>query len=262
MRRAIFLTWLALATASAPTAAASYRCVSLAYPPLIQQDAGAPAHGLAVDIVRAVFARLGHDITVEVMPWARSLTLVRLGQRDCVFTIFHSPQRAQFLDFSKQSIIPQVIYFYARKDGGQTFNGDLDALAGRRVGTVLKVNYGERFEAARERYAIGEVATLEQNFRKLVLGRVDLVPSNVYTATYTLENMGDPAVLAAVVRLPTPVDNVASHIAFSKARELTALRDQFDTELKAFIASGAYRRLLEQYGIGITPELARFLDQR
>lgn len=259
MLRILFPALLTLATASSSAVADSYRCVSLAYPPLIQQDGGGPAHGLAVDVVRAVFARLGHDLTVEVMPWARSLTMVRLGQRDCVFTIFRTPEREQFLDFSNESIIPQLIYFYARKDAGLAFNGDLSALAGRRVGTVMKVNYGERFDAARERFTVQEVATLEQNFRKLVLGRVDLVPSNVYTATYTLANMHDPAVDTEVVRLPIPLENVASHIAFAKNRQLTALRDQFDRELKAYVASGAYRHLLDQYRIAVTPEMARFL---
>lgn len=260
MHRLLLPALLTLATASPSAVADSYHCVSLAYPPLIQQDAGSPAHGLAVDVVRAVFARLGHEMTVEVMPWARSLALVRLGQRDCVFTIFRTPEREQFLDFSRQSIIPQLIYFYARKDAGLTFNGDLGALAGRRIGTVMKVNYGARFDAAREHFTVQEVATLEQNFRKLVLGRVDLVPSNLYTAAYTLANMHDTAVDTEVVQLPVPLENVASHIAFAKSRQLTALRDQFDKELKTYIASGAYRHLLEQYHIAITPEMARFLD--
>ncbi|MBA5635566.1 transporter substrate-binding domain-containing protein [Duganella sp. LX20W] len=260
MHRILSAALLTLAAASTPAMADSYHCVSLAYPPLIQQDASGPAHGLAVDVVRAVFARLGHDMTVEVMPWARSLTMVRLGQRDCVFTIFQTPEREEYLDFSKESIIPQLIYFYARKDAGVAFNGDLGTLAGRRVGTVMKVNYGEKFDAARDHFTVQEVATLEQNFRKLVLGRVDLVPSNVYTASYTLANMHDTAVDAEVVQLPVPRDNVASHIAFAKRRQLTALRDQFDKELKAYVASGAYRHLLEQYRIAITPEMAQFLD--
>ncbi len=261
MRISLWAVLLALA-ASPRAGAEAVRCVSLEYPPLIQKDADGAVRGLAVDVVAAVLKRLGHSLSVEVLPWARSLALVRLGERDCVFTIFHSDERARFLDFSRESIIPQIIYLYARRDGAVSFDGDFHALAGRTVGTVRKVNYGPRFEAARATLALQEVASLEQNFRKLVLGRIDVTPSNVYTASYTLGLLERDGTAAQIVQLPLAVESVPSYIAFAKNRHLTALRDQFDVELRAFVASGAYRRLLEQYRIGLTPELLRFLDAR
>jgi polar amino acid transport system substrate-binding protein len=255
------LSCLLVAAAAAPRASAShFRCVSLDYPPLIQQEAGGPVHGLAVDLVGAVFARMGHTVSVEIYPWARALALVRQGQRDCVFTIFHTAEREGFLDFSRESILPQIIYFYGQRSGATAFNGDLAALAGSRVGTVLSVNYGARFDTARAALAVREVATLEQNFRKLALGRLDLVPSNLYTASYTLRQMGAGA--ADIVQLPLALENVASHIAFAKSLRLTALRDQFDREFKAYLAGGAYRKLLDQHRIEMTPELGRFIDGR
>ncbi|MDC8756128.1 substrate-binding periplasmic protein [Janthinobacterium fluminis] len=262
MRAGLLAVLLALAAPPRGAAAEVLRCVSLEYPPLIQKDADGRAHGLAVDIVGAVLRRMGHALSVEVLPWGRSLALARLGERDCVFTIFHSPERAQFLDFSRESIIPQIIYFYARRDGAVAFDGNLRALGARTVGTVLMVNYGAKFEAARPALQVQEVATLEQNFRKLALGRIDLTPSNLYTASYTLGLLGASGVAARIVQLPQPIDSVPSFIAFAKRRHLTALRDQFDVELRAFVASGAYRRLLEQYRIEVTPELARFLAPR
>ena len=242
--------------------AGAYRCVSLNYPPLIQQDAGRPVHGLAVDIVTTVMASLGHTVSVEILPWGRALALMRQGERDCIFTIFQTPEREQFLDFSRESLIPQIIYFYARDDHSVRFEGDFAALAGLRVGTVLSVNYGARFEAARPQLAIREVATLEQNFRKLTLGRVDLIPSNVYTASYTLDKLLGAELAGHIVKLPQAIDSVPSYIAFAKGRQLTALRDQFDRGLRALIASGEYRRLLERYRIEWTPELSRQVDGR
>ncbi|WP_317202999.1 substrate-binding periplasmic protein [Janthinobacterium sp.] len=257
MRTALCVALLALA---APGAGATLlHCVSLDYPPLIQKDADGLVHGLAVDIVGAVLHRMGHTLSVEVLPWGRAQALARLGERDCIFTIFHSEERARYLDFSRESLLPQIIYFYARRGDAPAFAGDLGALAGRPIGTVLKVNYGARFEAARAGLAIQEVSTLEQNFRKLALGRIDLTPSNLYTATYTLGMLEGSGIAARIVQLAQPIDSVPSFIGFAKGRHLTALRDQFDVELRAFVAGGAYRRLLEQHHIEITPELARFL---
>ncbi len=242
--------------------AEAYRCVSLDYPPLIQQDASGPAYGLAVDIVATVMARLGHTVSVEILPWGRALALIRQGERDCIFTIFQSLERERFLDFSRESLIPQIIYFYARDDQSARFEGDFAALAGLRVGTVLSVNYGARFEAARPQLAIREVSTLEQNFRKLILGRVDLIPSNMYTAGYTLDKLVGAELAGHIVKLPQAIDSVPSYVAFAKGRRLTALRDQFDRGLRALIASGEYRRMLERYSIEWTPELSRQVDGR
>jgi polar amino acid transport system substrate-binding protein len=257
LRCAILITSLAL---SAPVDAALLRCVALNYPPIVSLDANGHAHGLAVDIVGAVLARMGHTLSVEVLPWTRALALVELGQRDCVLNLFHSAERARYLDYSHVSMLPQIIYFYARDDHAPQFEGDLGALAGRRVGTVLSVRYGQRFEAARANLRIQEVPTLEQNFRKLELGRIDLVPSNLYTASATLRGMA-PAP-AHVVKLARPLDSVDTFFALAKSRQLSPLREHFDRELTAFIASGAYQHLLAQYQIEITPELQRFLTAR
>lgn len=259
MRLGWCAAWLACAVLPRGAAADALRCVSLDYPPLIQKDADGRVHGLAVDIVSQVLLRMGHTLSVEVLPWGRSLALVKLGQRDCIFTIFESPERAAFLDFSRQSLLPQIIYFYARSGAAPAFDGTLAALKGRAVGTVLKMHYGARFEAARADLEIREVSTLEQNFRKLALGRIDLTLSNLYTASYTLANVSPPAIAAHIIQLPQAIDSVPSYIAFPKAGRHTPLRARFDLELKAFIAEGAYRRLLERHHIALTPELARFL---
>lgn len=234
-------------------------CVSLEYPPLIQKSASGKVEGLAVDVVTSVFSKIGQTVEVEVYPWARSLSLVKDGERDCIFTIFRSAEREQFLDFNKESIIPQLVYLYAKKGGTATFSGDWEAMKGHKFGTVIGINYGPVFEKAKPTLTIDEVKTLDQNFRKLVSGRTDFVPSNLYTASFTLGQPESKDYAGDVVKLPTLVDSVPSYIAFSKAKKLTALRDKFDVEFKKFLASGEYKKLLDKYKIESTPELTKFL---
>ncbi|HYD82327.1 MAG TPA: transporter substrate-binding domain-containing protein [Paucimonas sp.] len=240
---------------------ASYTCVSLEYPPLIRTGDDGKPEGLAVELVSRVFRQLGHTLKVEIYPWARSLELVRTGQADCVFTAYRSPDREQFLDFSNEPIVPQIVYLYARKDSKIAFDGNLDSLKGLRVGTAHKVLYGARFEEARSRLDIYEAPTIELIFQKLAHGRVDVVPSNVYTATATLAALGLRDSSGPVVKLPTPVEIVPSFIGFSKQRKLTALRDGFDAEFRKMLASGECRQLFEKYRIESTAELARFFER-
>lgn len=248
---------LFLAFAALPVHAATLHCVSFEYPPLIHQVADRPPEGLAVEVVSAVLAQLGHTLKLELYPWARSLALAYQGHADCIFTLYRSPEREQYLDYSQEPIATQVIYLYARKDLALNFDGNLASLAGLRVGTAHKVNYGPKFEETRSRLAIDEAPTIEQNFLKLALGRIDVAPSHVHTASFTL---GLPALqqyVSRIVRLPVPVETVPSYIAFPKKRGLAELRDRFDIQLRQFLGTAEYRRLLEKYQLNEPPKLAR-----
>lgn len=253
---------LALSAFSLCAHSEQYTCVSFEYPPLIYKGADGRSEGLAVDIVSSVFKQMGHSMTVELYPWSRSLASIRLGEKDCIFTIYRSPEREQFLDYSNESIAPQIVYFYTRKDSNVSFNGDLEALKKLRIGTAYKVNYGPKFEDMRARLNIDEAPTIEQNFKKLVIGRVDLIPSNLYTAASTMEQAGLKEYAGQIVKLPIPIENVPSYIGFAKLRKLGALRDGFDAEFKKFVASGGYKRLLEKYRLADTQEFSSFLQKK
>jgi polar amino acid transport system substrate-binding protein len=240
----------------------TYTCVSFEYPPLIYKGADGHTEGLAVDIVSHVLRKLGHAVHIELYPWGRALALAKQGETDCIFTLYHSPERELFLDYSNEAIVPQIIYLYARKGVTVSFDGDLSSIKGFHVGTAHKVNYGPKFEEARPRLVIDEAATIEQNFRKLAMGRVDLVPSNLYTALSTLTSPSLRKYADHIVRLPTPLETVLSHIAFPKARKHMALRDSFDAEFRKFVASGEYRRLLAQYGLDHIQEVTRLTQAR
>ena len=256
------LALLALASCSLCAYAEQFTCVSFEYPPLIHRGMDGRPEGLAVDIVGAVFKQMGHSMTVELYPWGRSLASIQAGEKDCIFTLYRSAEREQFLDYSTESIVPQIVYFYAKKGSSASFNGDLGALNGLRIGTAYKVNYGPKFEEMRARLNIDEAPTIEQNFKKLAIGRVDLVPSNLYTATSTMEQPGMKELADNIVKLPVPIENVPSYIGFAKSRKLAALRNSFDIEFRKFVASGEYKRLLDKYKLADTPEFSKFLRQK
>lgn len=262
MERVHSIALLALAALPLSSLADSYTCVSFEYPPLIQSGSDGRPTGLAVEIVSRVFQQMGHTMKVELYPWGRSLAMVKHGEADCIFTLYHSPEREQFLDYSNESIVSQTIYLFTRKGAPVSFNGDFSSLKGLQVGTAHKVNYGPRFEGARSQLAIDEAPTIEQNFRKLAVDRIDVVPSHLYTAVSTLELPSLKPHAEKIVRIPTPVENVPSHIAFPKVKNMTALRDNFDAELKKLVASGEYRRLLDRYKVESAPEPARLVNTR
>jgi polar amino acid transport system substrate-binding protein len=136
------------------------------------------------------------------------------------------------------------------------------ALAHPHIGTVNQINYGPKFEQARDAFVLKEVGSLEQNFTKLALGRIDVAPCSLYTASYMLAQPEFQHYADQLTQLPDPIETVPSFIAFAKDRTLHALIAQFDIEFKKVKHSGLYRQWLKKYHIDLTPELHRYLRQR
>ena len=226
----------------------TYAFVTLDYPPLEYAGDDGKAQGIAVEIATRIMNKLGQTLDIKVNPWARSLEMVKSGEADAIFTVFKNPERETFLDFSRNVLIPQIVYLYARKGAPIAFDGNLEKLKNETIGVVSTISYGQKFDQLKPQLKTERVETLEQNFKKLQLGRIDLVISNVYTAEATLFKMN---LQNEFIRLSPAVEDVPSYIGFSKKRELTALRDLFDQELLSMKARGEFDEVLKKYNINI-----------
>ncbi len=239
-----YLVSLMLALLSAIAAAEEYVFVSLEFPPLEYTDKDGTPQGNAVDIVRRIMAGLGHKLEIRIHPWSRSLDLVRKGYADAIFTAYITPERQKFLDYSAEVLINQTVSLYAKKDSPIVFSGDLAILKDKQIGVISTISYGTKFDRIRGQLNIQSVAKLEQNFDKLLLGRIDLFISNNFVADWKLKSTG---LGEKIISLPQEVERVPSYIGFSKKQKLTGLRDAFDQELVKLKKSGEYEKLLAQY---------------
>ncbi len=223
-----------------------YHFVTLEYPPLEYEDIGGRPEGVAVEMVTQIMTALGHRLYIQVLPWTRALKMVRYGQADAIFTIFKNPGREAFLDYAEEVLIPQLVAFYAPVASPVAFNGDLEALKHLRIGVVSTISYGLAFDRFRPQLTVERTATLDQNLAKLLLGRIDLVISNVYQA----ENVIDRLKLGEKIkRLHPVVERIPSYIAFSKIRKLTALRQDFDRQLIQMKKTGRYTTIMDSSGL-------------
>lgn len=223
------------------------RLVTLEYPPYIQTADGA-LDGVAVRVVRQTFAKLGYEVEIEVLPWARALYQVRTGLADGIFTIFKTSEREAFLDYSQQVLFQQGIRFVHRpdvslsEDAIQSFN-----FGAYSVCVINQVSYGSRMDAALAQNQFDQVFRLTrapQCLRMLESGRARLWLSNHFGAR-ALVNQLD---MKDVVEInPHPIEDTPSYIAFSKAQELSALRDQLDQALADMKATGEYQAIIDDF---------------
>ncbi len=248
----VFLTLAAFSQVAADT----LEIVTLQYPPYEYEENG-KTKGIAVDLVRAAFKKIEQPVSISVMPWIRALIMIEKGNVDAIFTAFKTPEREKFADYSKEVLMPQEVSLFALKDSKVTFDGDLSKLYGYLVGMVRKVSYGKKFDDfARENKEVKlyVIKTGELNMNMLLIKRIDILISNRHGAYFILSNMGRTE---EVEELKPVVESVPSYIAFSKKRNLAAVRDKFDKALAGIKAQGEYDRIIAEFYENLKKENSR-----
>jgi polar amino acid transport system substrate-binding protein len=203
--------------------------------------------GMLVDLVAEAYRRAGHSVEVKLMPWARCLKEAETGEVDGVFSSFKLPERERFLAFSKEALTIQVIAFFARPEWTQGFDGDLAAVRDVKIGVIAGTSYGEQFDvAARDGVLrnVDQTNSIESNLKKLVSGRVDLIPSYRYVALDTARRL---QLLAQIREISPPLDSVPTYLAFTKVRDLRKPSADFDAAMASMKQDGTYDRIVGKY---------------
>ncbi len=224
----------------------TYHMVTMDFPPYSYMDKG-NATGIGVDIIIEAFKRMGHDVKIDVLPWARSLSMVKKGKVDAIFTIFKNPERETFLDYSNTVIIPEIVSLFTLKDTPIMFDGDLSELADYRFGLRNQLSYGVKFDAALNDGTLkkAEIVDAEESTALMLLkGRIDIMPSNRLVALMIFKELG---ILDKVNELKPYMQNVPSYIAFSKKRNLATVRDEYDKTFAAMEQEGVIKSIINNY---------------
>jgi len=220
--------------------------VTLEYPPYEYTEDG-KLKGMAVEVVKMIFKELKIDITIEVLPWARAIRYIENGERDAIFTAYKNPIREKFADYSVEVLMPQIVSFFVKKNSPIVFDGDFNKLSKYSMGVVRKISYGQKLDLAIKNKTFKRVENandVTQNFRKLIKGRIDIVPNSKYGGYHILKKLNQ---IDEVDELPLNIQSVPSFIAFSKKRNLTHIRDKFDVILKRLKQDGTYLQILQNY---------------
>jgi polar amino acid transport system substrate-binding protein len=142
------------------------------YPPFAFRD-GSELKGAAVEQVELIMKQTGMEHRLEMMPWARALTLAEKQPMHCVFTTAHNAERHPHFKWVEPLLQGRTLLI--RKAGSPVDPKDLDGAKRFLVGTtrgdftadILKAKNFEKLDLA---------ADFNLTLKKLMLGRVDLMP--------------------------------------------------------------------------------------
>lgn len=215
------------------------------WPPYL--DSASNEGGFAAQIIREAFATQGLDVDFDYLPWSRALMLANTSAYHGTAIWSCTQSRTRRFKFS-EPILPFRYVFYHRASEPFDWQNVQD-LEGKMIGLTQDYAYGTDLKKAARKGIVKTDTTTsdEANFRKLVVGRIDLFPMDPVVGSYILKNELPSVVAGQVTYDPTPVREAAYHVLFSRSNpEAADLKDKFDRGLASLKASGRLAQLLPE----------------
>lgn len=219
-----------------------------AWPPFIMQNSDLSASGHDVEILESVLNLMNIKYKLEFIPWKRLISNIKNKQADAVLGIIITPERKDFLIFPDEPISSGGYVIFYPKTTVFQFN-DLSSLSGKRIGTIGGYSYSSEFQNAKNFHQhpqVGESA-LENNFKKMLLGRLDLLIANKLVGLYTAAKM---QILDQIDYSDRYVSGETQfYLAFSKIERHNTLAQNFSIQLKNFKQTAEYKTIQTRYGL-------------
>jgi polar amino acid transport system substrate-binding protein len=232
-----------LTISASPPAKAADRLIIVAdpFPPFNYIENGEPA-GLNFEIMKAILKDMNRDFELQHLPWKRALLTVRKDRADAVLDVSKDSKRDKYLIYPDECLSESpVIVFYIRQRPFK-YAGP-ESLDGKRIGVMEGYTYGEFFDKHPNLY-VERVPSMEQNFMKLLRGRLDVVISYKEVGISTLKKM---KISDRISYCKNPLLTIPLYIGFSKDRISKEFVADFNARLHKFKKTGRIKPLLKKY---------------
>jgi polar amino acid transport system substrate-binding protein len=225
------------------------------WPPYVM-DPGEGKNGFMVDVAMAALSKYGFEVKFTNEPWTRTLDDLEKGRTDGVVGIYFSDAAGRKLVIPVEEIGISINKFYVKKDSSWKYS-NIKSLEKIVLGVIDSYDYGEinpyieaqkKLPSAAKKVGImyGDKG-LENNLKKLMIGRITATVEDHLVMNYTSSKMGlqDKIKEAGSVK---PLNKVG--IAFSPGNPMSK---DYATALSSGIekmrASGELKKILDKYGV-------------
>ncbi|MGL6151533.1 MAG: substrate-binding periplasmic protein [Aeromonas sobria] len=220
-------------------------------PPLKFLDADQKPKGLDIDIVTAIFGKLGVPVRIELIDSGARLTRnAETGLCDMVLTHSYNAARERYLIYPQQAHLRHSWHFFVRKaDLLQIRYETLADLKPWRIGVTRDFSYTPELTAAMAdpTYHFQQIPMNRLQLRKLLAGRIDTVPMPLVTAFTQLKEEG---LTGKVDYLPKPLKSSPYFNTWARAKadeNTPAQMAAYDAELLRMKHNGSLKALYDQY---------------
>ena len=214
-------------------------------------DADGKLTGADIEILRAVAADIGCEVTFADLPWPRILREIEKGTLDATSSASHTEAREAFAHFSIPYRRAEMAVYVRR---GEARNYRLDGLASIsktdfKLGVVKEYYYGSEFEELLKNpdfsAQIDPAVDNQTSIRKLVHGRVDGILAEdvgVILAEARTLGVGD-----FIERYPLYLPGDEFHMMFSRKSVSEELVDSVNRSLEEMRLDGRLQDILGRF---------------
>lgn len=226
------------ALASSAFAQQSVAFTTESYPPFSYREPGGTYRGVGVDQIAIIMNEAGLPYTIEMMPWARALTLAQTRPRHCVFAAARTPEREpQFKWVAPLLLDVNILVRHAAYAVHAT---TLDEAKQFTIGTHRE-DYTESLLKSLGFPTIDLSADVDATLRKLLSNRIDMMPMSegVY-----LKLKAEGVAIERVMTFSEQQLGIACN------KDITdAEIDKMQARLDVLIKDGGQKAILKSYGI-------------
>lgn len=201
---------------------------------------GKEIKGATVEQVEKVMTEIGVDYTIEVMPWARALSLARTEPMTCVFATAHNGARDKLFKWVEPLLVDRNILI--TRKGSDVTASNLDEAKKYTIGTQ-RGDYTETTLQEKGFTKLDVASDFNATLRKLLGGRIDMMPiSELY-----FDKLKADQPLEMVTVLSSQPMGIACEKSFPD--DLLA---RMQAALDKLIANGDQKQIFLKYGLHLS----------
>jgi polar amino acid transport system substrate-binding protein len=214
------------------------------YPPFNYEEDG-KIKGLSTEVVGRMLELTGSSKTiadVQMLSWTRGYNLAQEAKNHALYSTTRTQSREKLFKWVGP-IVPTMIGVIAKKDSNIKISS-VEDLYKLRIGTV-KDDIGHLLleEAGMPKDRMESVLSSEQNYRKLIAGRVDAIAYEANVSKWGIKELGmNPAEYEVVYELK----RADLYLAIQKDTSNEVV-DLLQAKLDEAKADGSYEKILRRY---------------
>lgn len=210
-------------------------------PSIWAQQEGQTLTGPIIDLVAELFDEFNIRVTTQILPWARAIDHMKSGELDLIPVIFHTDERAKFMEFTIPYVdVPTAVFV----PPGKSFQfNTLDDLRNRRGLMVREDSISAEFKSFEPKLNIVKVTNYEQIFNMLDNNRADYAVAAKYGFIILAKKLGYEDKFEL---LPVPVATRNLHFAFSKKSKFLTYLPAINEKLKQQKINGNMEQMVKK----------------
>jgi len=188
--------------------------------------------GFSIEVIRAVFAAMGRDVSFEGVPTNRAWRMIGRGEADAITSRSRTGEQETMCSVPDEPLIQdRWIFFVRTADIGKLKFSSFDDLIGHDVAVRGQVVVSpELWKFLREHHNMVETERLPDSLRLLAAGRVDYTLADLGFGTDAIARMGLSGKIAPL--LSGNVIEGGTYLCFAKARVSPAFVNAFSRALR------------------------------